>query len=359
MADQIRSESVNVDQIMRQVRTRIAERQGVDYTESHVQQIASTRLDALLDPKNLRPELLEQFKRGRTAAPPTAAQEPAYTFEDATLFESTRAPLRWIRRLLLPVLKLFFNPNPLIQALHIQARLNVDAAQRDARHDQLQAEWNTLYYDVIRALVNEMSRTTLDTRSLKLKVESLQGRLDFAERRARALEEALQSRGGRTEARREVRETREPRAPREGREPREPRAAREPRPEHAVAPRPEAAAIPDTPADAAGPIAIEVPPGTPADTPPPVPAAGVAGTEPRRRRRRRRRGRRGGTGAAPGAPADDGSLASAPDGDEAEGDEAGDESDDVVEEQAARPAEHRAIGELPPGRPDDPEPSAQ
>src|SRR5512142_1792583 len=103
MPDHTRPESVDVEHIMRQIRTRIAERRGSESIEPHVQQLAATRLEAILDPNRLRPELLEQLRRGRAAAPDAPAA-PAYTFEDTTLFESTRAPLRWIRRLLLPLL---------------------------------------------------------------------------------------------------------------------------------------------------------------------------------------------------------------------------------------------------------------
>ena len=56
---------------------------------------------------------------------------PNYRFEDSTLFESHRGFLRFMRKLLNPILKLFFNPNPLIQALHIQSELNTRNAQRE------------------------------------------------------------------------------------------------------------------------------------------------------------------------------------------------------------------------------------
>ena len=67
---------------------------------------------------------------GRRSTPPV---RPNYVFDETTLFETHRAPIRWIRRLLLPILKLFFNPNPLIQALHIQSQLNTMQAQAEAR----------------------------------------------------------------------------------------------------------------------------------------------------------------------------------------------------------------------------------
>ena len=82
-------------------------------------------------PDNLRliVLLLEQYRAGDPAGGPL--ERPNYVFSDRTLFDSTRAPLRALRRLLLPILKLFFNPNPLIQALHIQSQVNEMAARRD------------------------------------------------------------------------------------------------------------------------------------------------------------------------------------------------------------------------------------
>ncbi len=295
MADHTRPESADVEHIMRQIRTRIAARRGTDPVEPQVQQLAAARLEAILDPRRLRPELLEQLQRGRPAAPPPP-MAAAYTFEDTTLFESTRGPLRWIRRLLLPILKLFFNPNPLIQALHLQARINTEAAERDTRRDQLQAEWNAVYYEVIRTLVDEVSRNTLEVRALRLKLDSLQGRLDFAERRARSLEGALQPRGGRG-PRNEPRDVRE--------------RDREVRPE--PQPRAPVAAEPEVRAPVAAP-----------DGPAVADAVAVGGAtesfDARRRRRRRRRGRRGG-GGLPGGPAVEtagGALAD-DDGDDASG----------------------------------------
>src|SRR5262245_4911400 len=148
----IRSDSVDVEQIMKQIRTRVAEKRGVDYTEEQIRELATVRLEKFLDPKNLRSDLLEQFRRSRPAvAIQPQAIHPPYTFDDQTLFASHRGPLRLIRRLLFPVLKLFFNPNTLNQVLHSQAQFNVDLLKRESRRkiefDQSRTEWNTLYYE--------------------------------------------------------------------------------------------------------------------------------------------------------------------------------------------------------------------
>lgn len=196
MADfNIRSESVDVEQIMTQIRGRIAEKRGVDYTEEQIRELANVRLEKFLDPKNLRSDLLEQFRRSRPAIKvDPAAFEPPYTFDDQTLFASHRAPLRFIRKLLLPILKLFFNPNTLNQVLHTQAQFNVELLKRDATRRIERAEWNALYYEVLHNLVLETTRMGIEVKNLRMRVESLSSRLDFSERRVRALEGVVQYR---------------------------------------------------------------------------------------------------------------------------------------------------------------------
>ena len=286
MADfSIRSESVDVEQIMTQIRSRISEKRGVDYTEDQIRELANVRLEKFLDPKNLRSDLLEQFRRSRPAiSVDAAAFEAPYTLDDQTLFTSHRAPLRFIRRLLLPVLKLFFNPNTLNQILYTQSLFNVDMLKRDATRRLERAEWNALYYEVLHNLVLETTRMSIEVKNLRMRVESLSSRLDFSERRVRALEGVVQYR---PEARR-------------------PRERREAPPEPAAETATEgtiADGLPESPEAPAGPRA--------------------EGDGQARRRRRRRRGRRGGREGLPGAEAESGGEGtSAADLGAGEGDEA-------------------------------------
>jgi hypothetical protein len=195
----IRSESVDVEQIMQQIRARIQEKRGVDYTEEQVRELATVRLEKFLDPKNLRSDLLEQFRRSRPAIPdePPPVQAP-FEFNDETLFASHRGPLRFIRKLLKPLLKLFFNPNTLNQILHTQAQFNVDMLKREQRRriefERSRAEWNMLYYEVLHNLVLETTRNGIELKNLKMRLEALASRLDFSERRVRALEGVVQYR---------------------------------------------------------------------------------------------------------------------------------------------------------------------
>src|SRR3954449_10763529 len=184
----VRSENVDVEQIMRQIRSRIREKRGVDYTEEEIRELANVKLEKFIDPKGVRSNLLEEYRRVSTPEPPA----PNYAFGEDTLYETHRGPIRWLRSLLRPFLKLLFNPNPLIHALHIQAELNQRNAERQARREQLDA----LHYEVIHNLVVELTRTGVEVKSLKMRLESMASRLDFDERRARALEGVVQYRPG-------------------------------------------------------------------------------------------------------------------------------------------------------------------
>ena len=177
----VKSDSVDVEQIMRQVRSRIREKRGVDYTEDEIRELASVKLERFLDPKGVRSDLLEQYRKRREAS--TTARN--YSFEDTTLYESSRPLLRAIRKLLNPILKLFFNPTPVVEALHIQSKLNDNYNQAES-----------LYYELIHNLVLETTRLGIEVKNLKMRVESMSSRLDFDERRARALEGVVQYRPG-------------------------------------------------------------------------------------------------------------------------------------------------------------------
>src|SRR5437762_2384310 len=116
----IRTDSVDVEQIMRQIRARIKDKRGVDYTEQQIQELANVKLQRFLDPKGVRSDLVEQFKRTRGSSP----EPPNYGFEDTTLYETHRGFIRLMRRLFNPLLKMMFNPNPIVHVLHMQGQIN-------------------------------------------------------------------------------------------------------------------------------------------------------------------------------------------------------------------------------------------
>jgi hypothetical protein len=282
----VRSDSVNVEQIMEQIRVRIREKRGVDYTEQQIRELAAVKLEKFLDPRGVRSDLLDQFRKAQPAYEPP--ELPNFAFEDATLFESHRAPIRWIRKLLMPLLKLLFNPNPLIQALHIQSRLNAINAERDAKRESARRAMDQLYYELVHNLVVETTRTGIEVKNLKMRVESISSRLEFNERRARALEAAVVYKApdqDETPAQRPAPHV--PQARQQAPQPRYTPPPSYPAPSQA-APAPTAIAIP---------VAPQSQPSQ-GSAPATVPGAPGEGPGQRSRRRRRRRGRRGGGSAA-------------------------------------------------------------
>jgi transposase len=333
MADfNIRSESVDVEQIMTQIRARISEKRGVDYTEDQVRELATVRLEKFLDPNNLRSDLLDQFRRSRPAIqddPPPV--EPPYEFSEDTLFASHRGALRFMRQLLRPILKLFFNPNTLNQILHAQAQFNVDLMKREQRRriefDRSRADWNTLYYEVLHNLVLETTRNGIELKNIRMRNEALARRLDVSERRVRALEGVVQYRPEAVRSRPSAGSGRPDRV--DGRDRNRPH-------------RPEADAVSAEPQDEA-----LVPTGEGA------PVAGAGAGAEGRRRRRRRRGRRGS-----GIPLGDGAMApeAASAGESALGaDATGNDDDDGGDDNVDEANDPELTAEREPDVPSDPD----
>ncbi len=190
-------------------------------------------------------------------------------FDAATMYGSHRFLIRLFRKLFNPLLKLLFNPNTLIQVIDKQTKINALyekefylLREKSQRRDEV----DVLYYELVHNLVLELTRVGIENRNVKMRLESLSSRMDFDERRARALEGVVQYRTGTAPAR----------------EPQPARPRHEDRPFQQVKPSP--------------------PPSQP-EAPVPPAAAGQGSPEAEsgesntaRRRRRRRRGRRGGRG---------------------------------------------------------------
>jgi len=190
-----RTDRVDVEQIMREIRTRIAQRSGIELSNQQIQELAARRLEAILDPRGLKPELLDQLRRSAgdrsvsvDVVPAGSAQ--SYPFDEAALYDSPNPLLRFIRKLLQPLLRMMFNPTPIAHALALQSRLNTEIAAREAERDRRQAEWNALHYEILQRLALEVSRGSIDSQNLLLRVESLAAKVDFNERRVRSMEGA-------------------------------------------------------------------------------------------------------------------------------------------------------------------------
>ena len=191
---------------MRQIRARIRDKRGADYTDAEIRELASVKLDRFLDPRAVRSDLLVHFKRQHQPAPLFLEDEawPAlYAFDAELVYESSRGlvgrALRLIRRILSPVMKLFINPGPVLHVLHLQGPINAKhkalfekISERLRTRDELDA----LNFEMFNNLVVEATRLGIEVKNLRMQVESLSTRLDFDERRARALEGVVQYRPG-------------------------------------------------------------------------------------------------------------------------------------------------------------------
>jgi hypothetical protein len=166
MTFEIKSEDVNVEEIMRSIRQRIEEKMKGLYTEEEIREIAEHRLDAVLDAHDFNSDLISDFR-----------SEPArwnFLFDPETIYRSSRGAvgkaLATIRRLLRPVQKLFWNPNPMISALSRQSDLN------------------NYYIHLFHNLALEITKLNLEVQDLENRSLQLQGRLEFQVRREKTLE---------------------------------------------------------------------------------------------------------------------------------------------------------------------------
>lgn len=253
-------DQVDVEQLLREIRARISQR-GIDLTAQQIQDLAASRLEAILDPRTINPTLFDQLRKGAAAAEPVPPAADAHVaIDEEALYRTGGAAARFMRRLLNPLLK------PILEALEAQAQLNREVAASAAERERRQTEWNALHYQILQRLVTEVSRNSIEVQALGMRLESLGARVDFTDRRMRALEHA-------------------------------PLPARAPRSNEA----------------AQAPPAVAVTEGGSSET---ATAAGQAPlpAEAPRRRRRRRRGRRGSL-----TPLEPGQTSSAPDS-EPEGD---------------------------------------
>ena len=218
----IQSDSVDVTRIMEQIRQRIREKRGRDYTEQQIRELATVKLERFLDPQQVRSDLVEHYRQLEPAVAlgliphdrPGPPPEP-FDFDEHTIYASSRGTMgkliRLIRKLLNPILKLFLNPTPVVFALSRQAEINAwtlqllqqqtDLAERVTKQFEragakfaAREDLDALNYEVLNNLVVEMTRLSVDMKNHRSLVESVAARLDFDERRARALESVVQSR---------------------------------------------------------------------------------------------------------------------------------------------------------------------
>jgi hypothetical protein len=151
------------------VRKEIERKKGSLYSEAELQALAERGLESVLLGGELLGDLLEEFR----------ARDPQwnYLFEAETIYRSSRGPvgrvLESIRRVLRPIQKLFWNPNPMISALSRQSDLN-----RYSTH-------------LLHNLVLELTRLNLEVQELRNRNLQLAGRVEMLARREKTLEDLV------------------------------------------------------------------------------------------------------------------------------------------------------------------------
>jgi hypothetical protein len=138
-------------------------------TEEEVREIAGRALEAVLEGGELRGDLLDEFR--------ARDDRWNYSFGRETLYRSSRgalgSALASLRRLLRPVQKLFWNPDPMIAALSRQSDLN------------------RYHVHLLHNLVLELTRLNLQVQELRSRSLQLTGRLEALARREKTLEQMV------------------------------------------------------------------------------------------------------------------------------------------------------------------------
>jgi hypothetical protein len=301
-------EQLDVEQIMREIRSRISEKHGIDLTAQQIQELAARRLEAILDPRAIKPSLMDELRRASGLPADTAPSEPegADTVDESALYASKSGFLNSLRRLFS-----LLNPKAIIDALNDQSKRTNAVAAREAELRRRQTEWNALHFEILRRLVTDIARVEIDNQHLAHRVESLQARVDFNERRVRTLEHTQQQ---------------------------QQQHQHQPRPASRLSEPPAVSAAPASPRGDEAPASMDH-----------ASPSADASPEGSRRRRRRRRGRRSGqprdiTGAPTPGIAVPGAVDQSDQG--PEGDDFGDEdagSDDLVDDLAAGAPESSSL----------------
>ena len=162
---------IDVEAIMANIRKKIEEKRKGLYTEEEVREIAEMRLDAILDSNEFNSDFVAAFR--------ARDEQWNYTFTPETIYASSRTGggglIRSLRGLLNPILKLFFNPNPIISALSRQSDLN------------------RYYVLMLHNMTTEMTRLNLELTNVKARLRSVGVRVDFQTKREKTFEQLTTS----------------------------------------------------------------------------------------------------------------------------------------------------------------------
>ena len=163
----IKGSDIDVEAVMATIRARIEEKRKGLYTEEEVREIAEMKLDSVLDASQFNSDFVAAF-RARN-------EQWNFTFGPETIYQSSRGfagrLIRLARRLLNPVLKLFFNPGPIGGALERQADLN------------------RYYVSLLHNMAVELTKMNLELTNLKARLRATGAKVEFQTRREKVLED--------------------------------------------------------------------------------------------------------------------------------------------------------------------------
>jgi len=189
----VKGSDIDVESVMATIRSRIEEKREGLYTEEEVREIAEMKLDSVLDASQFNSDFVAAFR--------ARDEQWNFTFGPETIYQSSRGLagrfIRLARSVLNPVLKLFFNPNPIISSLSRQADLN------------------RYYVSLLHNMAVELTKMNLELTNLKARLRATGAKVEFQTRREKVLEDLTTSReeagsGAENSGRRRARSGRRP-----------------------------------------------------------------------------------------------------------------------------------------------------
>ncbi len=178
MSFEIRTDEVDVQEIMRLIRHRIEEKKKGVYSEDEIREIAEHKLQTVLLAREFNVNFAQELQKTVTDDPFTWD----LNFEEDSLFASSTNPfLQKVRGWLRPIQKLFWNPGPLVWSLVHQTRYNRQIHQRLTERD-------ALYLHLLHNYAVETTRLNLEIQDLRNRVLQLQGQQEQIVRREKTLE---------------------------------------------------------------------------------------------------------------------------------------------------------------------------
>lgn len=168
----VKGSDIDVESVMATIRSRIEEKRKGLYTEEEVREIAEMKLDSVLDASQFNSDFVAAFR--------ARDEQWNFTFGPETIYQSSRGVsgqlIRLARSVLNPVLKLFFNPNPIISSLSRQADLN------------------RYYVSLLHNMAVELTKMNLELTSLKARMRATGAKVEFQTRREKVLEDLTANR---------------------------------------------------------------------------------------------------------------------------------------------------------------------